>query len=205
LVDLLEKVEFDTIYQEHLSYISITPFKKLLDRHNLRLIDAKRDPVHGGSIRLYISKNNRKVSKIVNQLIDLENKKGLLLEETYLKFRRKVDGIRHELVQLLWKLKLENKRIVGYGASAKGNIMLNYCRIGVETLDYVVDSIPYKHGKYTPGMHIPIYPESKLLEDQPDFVLILAWNFAEEIIKKQDLYKKRGGNFIVSVPEVKII
>lgn len=204
LLDLIEKVEFDTIYQEHLSYFSITPLDKLLNKHDLNLVDVKRLSVHGGSVRIFVSKKG--VSSIrVKKLLKLEKKKKLLSPETYLKFRRKVDKIRHELVQQLWSLRLKDKSIVGYGASAKGNVMLNYCRIGPETLDYIVDSIPYKQGKFTPGMHIPIFAESKLLEDQPDYTLLLAWNFAEEIIKKQSQYRKKGGKFILAIPKLTIV
>ena len=205
LVDLLKKVEFDTIYQEHLSYFSITPFEKLLKKHNLYLVDIQRLPVHGGSVRVFVSKKPKKASSRVKKLLQLEKKKGILNPQTYLKFRRKVDKVRHELVQLLWKLRLENKQIIGYGASAKGNIILNYCRIGPETLNYIVDSIPYKQGKYTPGMHIPIFEEKKLLEDQPDYTLLLAWNFADEIIKKQEAYRKKGGKFILAIPKLTIV
>lgn len=205
LLDLIQKVEFDTIYQEHLTYFSITPLVNLLKVHNLTLIDVHRMSVHGGSVRVFISKKPLKVNKRVQRLLQLEQKKQLLSFETYLKFRRRVDKIRHELVQQLWKLHLKNKKIVGYGASAKGNVMLNYCRIGPETLEYIVDSIPYKQGRFTPGMHIPIFPESKLLKEQPDYTLLLAWNFADEIIKKQAEYRKRGGKFILAIPKLKII
>ncbi len=205
LIDLIEKVEFDTIYQEHLSYFSITPFEKLLKKHDLYLVDVQRLPVHGGSVRVFVSKKPKNSSQRVKKLLQLEKKKGILSSQTYLKFRRKIDKVRHELVQLLWRLRLENKQIVGYGASAKGNIILNYCRIGPETLDYIVDSIPYKQGKFTPGMHIPIFPELKLLKDQPDYTLLLAWNFADEIIKKQTEYRKKGGKFILAIPKLTIV
>lgn len=205
LVDLIEKVEFDTIYQEHLSYFSVTPLDKLVKKHGLYLVDVQRMPIHGGSIRVFISKKPLKKSSRVKKLLELENKKEILSPQTYLKFRRKVDKVRHELVQLLWGLRLKNQKVVGYGASAKGNVLLNYCRIGPETLDYIVDSISYKQGKFTPGMHIPIYPESKLLEEQPDYTLLLAWNFADEIIKKQTEYRKRGGKFILALPKLKIV
>ncbi len=205
LLDLLEKVEFDTIYQEHLSYFSIYPFEKLLVKHGLTLIDVQRVPVHGGSVRVFVSKKPSSVSRRVKKILQLEKKREILSSQTYLKFRKQVDRVRHELVQLLWGLRLKNKKIVGYGASAKGNIILNYCRIGPETLDYIVDSIPYKQGKYTPGMHIPIYPEAKLLEDMPDYTLLLAWNFADEIIKKQAEYRKKGGKFILAIPKLAIV
>ncbi|MDD5415741.1 MAG: class I SAM-dependent methyltransferase [Candidatus Daviesbacteria bacterium] len=205
LIGLLEGIEFDTIYQEHLSYFSISPFNRLLKRHGLTLIDVQRLPVHGGSVRVFVSKKSLPQSMRVKNLLKLEEKKKILKQETYLKFRKKVDKVRHELVQLLWTLRIKNKSIVGYGASAKGNIILNYCRIGPETLDYIVDSISYKQGKFTPGMHIPIFPESKLLEDQPDYTLLLAWNFADEIIKKQSEYRKRGGKFILALPKLTIV
>lgn len=205
LLDLIEKVEFDTIYQEHLSYFSITPFDKLLKKHKLSLVDVQKLGVHGGSVRVLVSKEDLNSSIRVKKLLKLETKKRLLSPETYLKFRRKVDKIRHELVQQLWSLRLKGKSLVGYGASAKGNVLLNYCRIGPETLDYIVDSIPYKQGKYTPGMHIPIFPESKLLQDKPDYALLLAWNFASEIIKKQSEYRKRGGKFILAIPKLTIV
>lgn len=205
LVDLIRKVEFDTIYQEHLSYFSLTPLKRLFEMNGIHLIDVKRTSIHGGSIRVFVSKKFQEPSESVKKLLKLEVKVRILKSETYLKFRKKVDKLRHDLVQLLWNLRLKNKRVVGYGASAKGNIILNYCRLGPETLDYIVDSIPYKQGKLTPGMHIPIYPESKLLEDQPDYTLVLAWNFANEIMKKQSLYKKRGGKFILAIPKVKVV
>lgn len=205
LLDLVKGVEFDTIYQEHLSYFSITPFKKLIEKHGLSLLDVERLPVHGGSVRIFVGKKYARESPGVKKLLSLEKSKEILRPETYLKFRRKVDKVRHELVQQLWNLRLKGKTIVGYGASAKGNVMLNYCRIGPETLDYIVDSIPYKQGKFTPGMHIPIYPESKLLEEQPDYTLLLAWNFADEIIKKQAEYRKRGGKFILAIPKLTIV
>ncbi len=205
LVDLIEKVEFDTIYQEHLSYFSITPFEKLLKRQGLYLIDVQRLSIHGGSVRVFVSKKPAPESGSVKRLLQLEQKKEILNPETYLKFRRKVDKVRHELVQLLWGLRLKNKQIVGYGASAKGNVMLNYCRIGPETLDYIVDSISYKQGKFTPGMHIPIFPEAKLIKDQPEYTLLLAWNFADEIIKKQAEYRKKGGKFILAIPKLRIV
>lgn len=205
LLDLIKGVEFDTIYQEHLSYFSITPFERLVKSHDLNLIDVEKLPVHGGSVRIFVGSKPARESYRVKRLLDLEKSKEILHPETYLKFRRKVDKIRHELVQQLWDLRLKGKSIVGYGASAKGNVMLNYCRIGPETLDYIVDSIPYKQGKFTPGMHIPIFPESKLLEDQPDYTLLLAWNFASEIIKKQVEYRKRGGKFILAIPKLAIV
>ena len=205
LADLLDKVEFDTIYQEHLSYFSLSPIVKLAEKHGLGVADVERLPVHGGSLRVTMSPKDKAICQKAEELLETEQKSGLFKEETYLNFGKKVDKIRHELVQMIWGLKLKGKKIVGYGASAKGNVLLNYCRIGPETLDYIVDSISYKQGKFTPGMHIPIFPENKLIEDRPDYALLLAWNFADEIIKKQEAYKTKGGKFILSIPEPKIL
>lgn len=205
LVNLMDKIEFDTIYQEHLSYFSLTPISKLVCQHQMGLIDATLVPVHGGSLRVTISRKPQPVAPGPQALINEELSRGFLKPETYLHFSQKVNKIRHDLMNLLWELKLKGKRIVGYGAPAKGNVLMNYCRIGVETLHYIVDSIPHKQGKYTPGTHIPIYPESKLEEDFPDYALLLAWNFADEIIKKQEGYRKKGGKFIVAIPEVKVL
>lgn len=205
LLDLLEKTEFDTIYQEHLSYFSVTSFSRLMKNHNLNLINIQKIPIHGGSLRCVV-KNDRNIKNAkIEKIIQQELKSGLKDPKTYQKFAKDVETARHNLVSLLLELRSKNKRIVGYGASAKGNIVTNYCKIGPETIDYIVDSIPYKQGKYTPGMHIPIYIESRIIEDKPDYVLILAWNFQDEIMEKQKEYKRRGGKFIVMSPKLKII
>ena len=204
LLDLLKKTEYDTIYQEHLSYFSINSYSHLMKIHNLNIVDIQKIPIHGGSLRCVVRINDIKNQKI-ESLIQIESKNGLKDLKTYQKFAKDVETARHNLVSLLLKLRFKNKRIVGYGASAKGNIVTNYCKIGTETIEYIVDSIPYKQGKYTPGMHIPIYKESKIIEDKPDYVLILAWNFQQEIMEKQKEYKRRGGKFIITTPELKII
>lgn len=205
LLNLLEKSEFDTIYQEHLSYFSITAFSTLLKKHGLNIVDIKPIPVHGGSLRVFVSKKNQNNTEVLKKFLRLEKDTQIANPETYIKFRKKVNKNRFDLVQLLSNLILKEKTIVGYGASAKGNILLNYCRIGPETLNFIVDSISYKHGKFTPGMHIPIYSEKKLLEFQPNFVLLLAWNFKDEILLKTQEYRKRGGKIIITVPKLKII
>lgn len=204
LLDLIEKAQFDTIYQEHLAYFSVGSFQKLMSQHGLNLADVQRLPIHGGSIRCIVKIGPGDKNPQVKKLLGLEIKRGLTNPQTYLRFASQVENLRHELVTLLLSLRKKNKKIAGYGASAKGNIMTNYCKIGPETLDYIVDSISYKQGKFTPGMHIPIYKESKLKEDRPDYVLMLAWNFADEIIEKQKVYRKRGGKFILTIPKLRI-
>jgi len=205
IFDILKKVEFDTIYHEHLSYFSLSPLVSLVKSHGLFISGAKRTDMHGGSLRVYITQKKKAISKSTQSILEFEKRHKLKSLETYLKYRKQVDKIRYLLVNLLWGLRLKNKRIVGYGASARGNVLLNYCRIGRETLSYIVDSIPYKQGRFTPGTHIPIYKESKLTEDKPDYVLILAWNFADEIIAKQRAYQDSGGKFILTTPKLQVI
>ncbi|QQG43474.1 MAG: class I SAM-dependent methyltransferase [Candidatus Daviesbacteria bacterium] len=205
LVNLIEGGEFDTIYQEHLSYLSINPLQKLLAQHGLNLTSPRLIDIHGGSIRVFATKSKPESDDGVTAFITTEREKGMLDLETYSRFQMDVNRVRHDLVEALWSLRFADRKVVGYGASAKGNILTNYCRIGVESLPYIVDSIPYKQGKYTPGMHIPIYPEDQLLEDQPDYALLLAWNFADEIVQKQGTFQKRGGKFIRPIPVLKVI
>ena len=207
LPDLLEKIEFDTIYHEHLSYFSIKPLATLFKKFKMEIFDVERIGIHGGSIRVFVKRASASgpVSESVTNLLALEQERGLDSIETYLTFATEVASIKERLIELLKRLKSEGKRIVGYGAAAKGNILLNYCKIGTDILDYIVDNIPYKQGRYTPGMHIPVVPEEKIMQDKPDYALILAWNFAEEIIAKQQKYKEAGGRFIIPIPDPRIV
>lgn len=202
LVDLIAKNEFDTIYHEHLSYFSLLPLVKLFAMHKMKIIDLKRTPVHGGSIMIYVSKNDSKSkqSSIVKEYTQQEKYKKLNNRSTYVQFAERVKKIKSELINYLTDLKKQNKKIVGYGASAKGNVLLNYCGIDTKFLDCIVDSIPYKQGHYTPGTHIPIYPEPWLVKNMPDYALLLAWNFADEILQKQVEYREKGGQFIITIP-----
>lgn len=204
--DMHDKNEFDTIYHEHLSYFSIHSLQSLFDQHKLKIIDIIKQPIHGGSVRVIVAHQNTrlKVSPSIKQFLKSEDEAGLNTLKYYQDFAKRVERIREDLVTLLTKLKKEDKRIIGYGAAAKGNVMLNYCNIGTELLDYIVDSVPYKQGLYTPGTHIPIYPEMKLEKDFPDYVLLLAWNFADEIMQKQEAYRQKGGQFIITIPNVRV-
>lgn len=205
LVDLIERNEYDTIYHEHLSYFSIHPLITLFDRHNLRIHDVQKMSVHGGSIRVYVCKKEAKfkTSKVVAKYLRKEEE--YISIQPYENFSKKVEKNKNNLLSLLTRLKKEKKEIVGYGASAKGNVLLNYCAIGTNYLNYIVDSIPYKQGRFTPGTHIPIYPELKLEKEMPDYALLLSWNFAEEILKKNEKFRKRGGKFIVTMPKLKLL
>jgi len=202
LVDLLDKNEFDTIYHEHLSYFAVRPLIELLKQHGMVIFDIKRTPVHGGSIRVFAAKrgSGHKIKPSVKEFVKLEFLKKLDRREAYDEFARRVKIIKRDILEYLKRLKTQGKKIVGYGAAAKGNVFLNYCSITTRLLDYIVDSIPYKQGRYTPGTHIAIYPERKLQKDAPDYALLLAWNFADEILQKQLKYREKGGQFIITIP-----
>ena len=205
LIDLLSNTEFDTIYHEHLSYFSVRPLVTLFKRFNMELFNVKRVKVHGGTIRCYIRKEATEINESVHSLLRLEEDLKLGLRKTYSEFGDKTKQIRIKLNDLLSELKNKGCRIVGYGASAKGNVLLNYCKIGTDILDYVLDNTPLKQGLFTPGTHIPVQPPSRLLQDTPDYVLVLAWNHLNEILMKEQEYRKFGRKFIVPIPEPRII
>ncbi len=206
LLDLLDKNEFDTIYHEHLSYFSLAPLFKLFEMNGFSIIAIKKIHVHGGSIRVTIvhTDSPHKQSGEVKEFLKQEQLRKITKRETYNDFARRVKTIKRDLKSYLQNLKKNGKRVVGYGASAKGNVLLNYCGIDAKLLDYIVDSIAYKQGRYTPGTHIPIYPESRLEKDMPDYALLLAWNFADEILRKQEMYREKGGQFIITIPYLRI-
>lgn len=207
LVDFLQKNLFDTIYHEHVSYLSIRSLSALFKRFDMEIFDAEKTDSHGGSIRVFVKKieSNRVVQKSVKQFISKEKSLGLDKISTYIEFAKKIDKNKESLNKILKDLKDQKKTIVGYGAPAKGNTMLNYFNIGTKVLDYIVDDSSYKQGLYTPGMHIPVVPSSQIMKDKPDYVLILAWNFADSIMKKLSDYKNQGGRFIVPVPKPKVV
>jgi SAM-dependent methyltransferase len=206
LVNLIDNLEYDTIYHEHLSYLSVKPIRKFCKKHKMELFDVEMKEIHGGTVRYFIGiEKQRQISKNVLKFLKLENSKKIYSDKQLKIFAEKVESHRTELLKLLFNLKKSGKKIVGISAPAKGNTMLNYCKIGTETLEYITEKNPMKIGKYTPGMHIPVYSDKKLLSDKSDYALVLAWNFAEEIMKNNEEYAKNKGKFIIPLPWPKII
>jgi SAM-dependent methyltransferase len=201
--DLIDNVEFDTIYHEHLCYFSLTSLSKLFARQGLTVLEVERISMHGGSLRLFVGKGGNS-SKRVQALLAEEAAWGVDRAAFYLGFGQRVERLRHDLLALLRRLKSEGQRIAVYGASAKGSTLLNYFKIGSETIDFVVDRNTHKQGRYTPGSHLKIHSPDKLVEDRPDYVLLLSWNFADEILAQQSAYRKRGGRFIIPIPTIKV-
>jgi len=200
LVDLIENLEFDTIYHEHLSYFSILPLLKLVKQFGLEIFDIKKQLVHGGTLRIFVSqKDNYPINNSVNVFLNEEHKLGLDKIEFYHKFSTNVEELKKNLLKLLTQLKKENKSLLGYGAPAKGNVLLNYCGIDTNFLDCIMDTTPLKQGKYTPGMHIPIIPPKNL--KNTDVVLLLAWNYESEILLKEKIFRENGGKFLIPLPK----
>jgi len=198
--DLIDHCEFDTIYHEHLCYFSVTAVSRLFERHDLVLTDVRRLSTHGGSLRMYVQRSGSP-SAAVQQLLREERAIGVDGIGYYEDFAVRVRGIQTALRSLLASLKSEGKRIAGYAVSAKGAILLNSSGIDGRYLDYVVDLNRHKQGKYMPGVHLAVHDPAKLLESPvPDYVLLLAWNLKDEIIRQQRQYRDRGGQFIVPIP-----
>lgn len=204
--EMVERCEFDTIYHEHLCYFSLTVLDPLFARHGLMIENVERLSIHGGSLRLFVAPAEvARRSDSVGALLEEEKAWEVRDVNTYLSLRPRVEKVRSELVGMLRRLASEGKRLAAYGAAAKGSTLLNYCGIGKELLEFVVDRNVHKQGLLMPGVHLPIYPPSKVAEAMPDYVLLLGWNFADEILAQETVYRQRGGRFIVPIPEPHVI
>jgi 2-polyprenyl-3-methyl-5-hydroxy-6-metoxy-1,4-benzoquinol methylase len=204
---LMEEKQFDTIYHEHFSYFSFLTAEKIFAAHGLTVFDVEELPTHGGSLRIYgrhTEDASRPVGPRITELRTREESAGYTRMECYSRFAEQVKETKRKLLEFLIEAKRNGKKIAGYGAPGKGNTLLNYCAIRTDFLDYTVDRNPYKHGRFLPGTHVPIYPPDRIRETRPDFVLILPWNLKDEIIKQNAFIREWGGKFVVPIPEVKV-
>ena len=208
LLKIIEGNQFDTIYHEHFSYFSFYTVQKLFGSHQIDLFDVEEIPTHGGSLRIYgkhSSDKSKKISDRVKYLLEKEKKFNLLDLNTYYNFSKKVQLTKRKLLQFLIEGKNSKKIVIGYGAPAKGNTLLNYCGIRTDFIEYTVDRNPLKQNKYLPGTHIPIKSPDEIKKDKPDYLLILPWNIKDEIMEQMSFIKEWGGKFIVPIPEVEVL
>jgi SAM-dependent methyltransferase len=203
--DLVDRREFDTIYHEHLSYFSLTAIARLLAPHDLTVVDIELLPIHGGSLRVTVAPDGAPAVPAVQRLLEEEERTGVTRFPFYERFAAAVHELRDSLTALLRELRGAGRQLAAYGAAAKGSTLLNYCGIGRDLLDFVADRSPHKQGKFMPGVRLPIVAPSRLLEERPDYVLLLTWNFADEILEQQAEFRHLGGHFIVPVPDVSVV
>jgi SAM-dependent methyltransferase len=207
LMRLMEQNQFDTIYHEHFSYFSLTAAAKVFERHGLTVFDVEELSTHGGSLRVYVRHAEdveKKVGERVKNLLAVEKEAGFTSIEHYLSFEARVKDTKHLLLKFLTNARSEGKSVVGYGAPAKGNTLLNYCGVRSDLIEYTVDRSPAKQGHFLPGTHIPIYHPDKIRETKPDYLLILPWNLQSEVMSQMQHIRNWGGQFVVPIPEVQV-
>ncbi len=207
LIQLINKNQFDTIYHEHFSYLSLFTVMKIFEQHKLKIFDVEELKTHGGSLRIYathINNSTQIIHERVKKLLEKEIEFGVGRIATYTNFQKQILKVKKQLLDFLNSLKKEKKKIVCYGAAAKGNTLLNYCNIGLDHIDYVVDRSLYKQGMYLPGTHIPIKSPDEIRNTKPDYLLILPWNLKEEIMEQMNYIREWGGKFMIPIPEIEI-
>ncbi len=206
LMRLIEHTQFDTVYHEHFSYLSLHTVSRIFEEAGLRIRDVEELPTHGGSLRIYgcHAEDVRKTSQTVSNLLTEEKKRGLQSLGVYQEFQAKADRVKDDLLRFLIEQKRQGKRLAAYGAAAKGNTLLNYAGVKPDLLPFVCDAAAAKQGKYMPGSHIPILSPDAIAEQKPDFVVILPWNIAEEVMKQNSFIRDWGGKFVTAVPELTI-
>ncbi len=208
LLQLIKHNQFDTIYHEHFSYLSLNTVKKIFEFHNLVIYDVEEISTHGGSLRIYAKHKNNiniEIKNSVNKILEKEKEFGLLNISFYLEFTKRIELIKKEIVYFFHNAKQKKKKVVCYGAAAKGNTLLNFCEIGKEYVEYVVDNNPHKQGLYLPGSHIPIKNPNEIKKTKPDFIFILPWNIKDEIMEDISFIREWGGKFVIPIPKVDIL
>lgn len=206
LVDLLDQVAFDTVYHEHVSYWALAPMISLFRRHGFQVTRAERLPIHHGQLRVWVQREGEGTpDDTVDAVLRAEADRHLDRLETYEHFAQQVTQIRASVNQLLGELRAAGKKVAAYGAPAKGNTLLSYLGLGPDTIAFIVDRSPLKQGRYAPGTHIPVVAPDHLIDDPPDYMVLLAWNFQDEILAQQSAYRHRGGKFIVPIPTVTVV
>lgn len=206
LIDILDQLAFDTVYHEHISYWALGPMTRLFERHGMQVVNAERLPIHHGQIRVTVQRAGEgTVQPSVAEILDMERARGLTRFDIFQQFARDTQRVKHDLHARLREFRDDGRSVAAYGAPAKGNTLMSFLEIGPDDISYIADRSPLKQGLYTPGSHIPVVNPDRLLIDQPDYVLLLAWNFVDEILPQQAEYRRRGGKFIVPLPTVAVI
>jgi len=206
LVDMFKNLTYDTIYHEHLSYLAVSPLLRLFKNFDLEIFDVKLYDVQGQSIRVFVGRRGcHPKSTSVGTFIRNEKYRGLDKLETYTNLARRIEESRDKLNEVVGDISKGGKKIAAYGASAKGNTLLNYCKLGTDSIEYAADDMPSKHGLYTPGMHIPVYDMSWARQHPPDYFLLLSWNYKVDILEKEKEYRANGGKFIIPVGDINIM
>ena len=207
LLRLIQQNQFDTVYHEHFSYLSLSSVNKIFAEAGLRIYDVEELSTHGGSLRIFgcHESNPRPTTSAVTKILELERKMGLLDLSVYQGFQGKANRVKNELLMFLIEQRFAGKSVVAYGAAAKGNTLLNYAGIRPDLIEFVCDSAPSKQGKFMPGSHIPIYSPTELARRKPDWVLILPWNIVEEVVQQHDYIRSWGGKFVIAIPELRVL